>query len=181
MSTPPATPAHTSDDGMSSLDTVPLAVLVLNDDPRANGHACLAAAEAIVASVDITDAEQLCSVLVPMLFRVSLTLHGAAAGADDVTASRVLDAVDDLDDVIASLRRAALDHLHRRMADSHPDVVLTRLEEAIDQTEAALQTEWAEAWDSSAASGAPGEPAQLVRVVQLLRGARRMLDADAIG
>jgi diguanylate cyclase (GGDEF)-like protein len=130
---------------------------------------------------DISDAEQLCSVLVPMLFRVSLTLHGAAASADEVTASRVLDAVDELDDVIASLRRAALGLLRHRMGEIHLTTLLSRLEEVIDHTGAALQAEWAQAWDSSATPGGPGDPAQLARVVQLLRGARRLLDPDAIG
>lgn len=125
------------------------------------------------------DDEQLASVLVPLLFRIGLSLHAAADGADDLTGSRLRDVVDELDDAIASLRRSAFAHLRSR--DDGPSVRDARrgIEVAIAGAERALHREWA---DAAPPIGDDAEIAlRLVRSSRLLRAAERALDPDVLG
>jgi len=61
------------------------------------------------------------AVLVPALFRIGLSLHVTAARSDDEQVVRDLrEAIDALDEVIATLRRAALADLRRQLGAPQP-------------------------------------------------------------
>ncbi|HSP02105.1 MAG TPA: sensor domain-containing diguanylate cyclase [Acidimicrobiales bacterium] len=129
-------------------------------------------------SADVGE-QHVAAVLVPMLFRLGLSLHAVADAADDLTASRVRDVVEELDDVIASLRHAAFAHLRDTADAASVRVAFRRVESAIAGAEHAVRQEWAKT--ATSASDDPGLALRLVRSSRLLRAAERALEPDALG
>lgn len=121
--------------------------------------------------------EELNGVLVPVLFRIGLSLHAAAEAGDQRTAALLGEAIEDLDDVISSLRRAALTDLRRSLQAPSLEDARRELRDVVARAERAAERAWA---------GTPGATGQdevdrLVQGCRVLRSAERMFDPRTIG
>jgi hypothetical protein len=131
-----------------------------------------------LASTADASADHVATVLVPMLFRLGLSLHAAADVTDQLTASRLHDVVDELDEAIALLRRSALAHLRAVVDGPSVRTAFGHLGSAIAGAEHALRREWE---NGSTSDRSTDVAMRLVRSSRLLRAAERALEPDALG
>jgi diguanylate cyclase (GGDEF)-like protein len=146
---------------------------------RATGSLQAASRAGRAAGVAPPDEEQLAFVLVPLLFRISLSLHAAADVADRHVAAQLHDVVDEIDDVIALLRRSAFANLRHASDGESVRTAFAGLQTAITGAEEAVRREWGNA--GSPEPGGEEAVMRLVRSSRLLRAAERALEPDVLG